>query len=77
MAMKTRDYFAILVTSILLSYFEMLSRKTLHSYNLSHNDKDTCNHNHDFSLSLGSHGPANDRWPSPNSRCGFATGDAC
>lgn len=75
MTMKTRDYLAILVTSILLSFFEMLNRKTLRLYRLSHNDTESCNHGGGFSITFGSHRLERDCIPSPNSRCGFVTGD--
>jgi hypothetical protein len=77
MTMKTRDYLAILVTSILLSYFELLNRRTLRAYGLNHNNKDSYDKNCDFSPTGGCSIAERDRVASPNSRCGFVTGNLC
>jgi len=75
MTMKTRDYLAIFVTSILLSYFELLNRKTLRLYGLTHNNNGCCDQNPGFSPTCGRSIAERDRVASPNSRCGFVTGD--
>jgi hypothetical protein len=75
MAMKTLDYLALLVTSILLSYFELLNRKTLRMHRASLNNTSSCDQNRSFSPTCGRYIAERDWVASPNSRCGFVTGD--
>lgn len=74
MAMKTRDYFAILLTSRLMTSLETAAKKTSRKIVIKSTNKGTYSDNQRLAAGTGGSIPERESFPSPNARCGFATG---
>lgn len=74
MTMKTRDYLAILLTSRLMTSLETAAKKTSRKINIKTINKSTYNHTQRLAAGTTGSIPERESFPSPNARCGFATG---
>jgi len=76
MTMKTRDYLTILATTQLATSLEAFSKKRTRNNTIKHLKVISYINNTESSTICQSTCPEQNRTPSPNSRCGFATGEA-
>jgi hypothetical protein len=75
--MKTRDYLTILATTQLATSLEAFSKKRTQNSTIKHLKIISYTNSTESSTICPSTASEQDRNPSPNSRCGFATGNAC
>lgn len=76
MTMKTRDYLTILATTQLVTSLETFSKKRTHNNTTKHLKVVCYSDNASSSTICACTDFEQNRNPSPNVRCGFATGDA-
>ena len=76
MTMKTRDYLTILATTQPAISLEYFSRKGTHNSTIKHLKVVSYRDNTSVPTICASTDSEQNRNPSPNSRCGFVTGDA-
>ncbi len=74
MTMKNRDYLAILLTSRLMTSLETVTKKTSRKISIKPLNKSIYNHNQSLLTGTDRSIPERESFPSPNARCGFATG---
>ena len=74
MVLKIRDYLAILPTSRLLTFLETVAKKTSRKIYITAIDKSAYNQTQRVRAGTGEGIHERESFPSPNARCGFATG---
>jgi hypothetical protein len=76
MTIKSLDYLTIFVTERMMTAIETLTHKNHEEKRISHLYSNTYSQYNIKSPAPGRSRPNRNGYPSPNARCGFATGDA-